>query len=125
MKQMMTPEQGRVAALSRFAIAITILNLLGHSILGFEISVLQALVCVATGYSAELSLEAVGAWSENRRPRFVGGGFKGFVVFLLPAHITSLTTSMFLYTGNRLLPFVFAVLVAMTSKAIFTVKIAG
>jgi hypothetical protein len=121
----MTPEQARVGALSRFAIAITILNLLGHSILGFEVSVVQALVCVATGYSAEISLEAVGAWSENRSPRFVGSGLKGFVVFLLPAHITSLATSMFLYAGDRLVPFVFAVLLAMTSKAIFTVKIAG
>jgi Na+-transporting NADH:ubiquinone oxidoreductase subunit NqrB len=32
---------------------------------------------------------------------------------------------MFLYVGDQLLPFVFAVLVAITSKAIFTVTIAG
>ncbi len=37
----MTPEQARVGALVRFAVAITILNLLGHPVLGFEVSVLQ------------------------------------------------------------------------------------
>src|SRR5260370_20201231 len=100
----MTPEQARLGALSRFAAAITILNLLGHTVLGFEISVVQTLVCAITGYTAEIIIEAVGAWSENRTPRFAGGGLKQLVIFLLPAHITSLATSMFLYAGDRLLP---------------------
>jgi hypothetical protein len=121
----LTPEQARIGALSRFAIAITILNLLGHTILGFEVSVLQTVVCALTAYTVELVLETVGAWSENRKPRFLGGGLREFVIFLLPAHITGLATSMFLYAGDRLLPFVFAVAVAMTSKAIFTVTSDG
>jgi hypothetical protein len=121
----MTPEQARVGALARFAIAITILNLLGHTLLGFENSVMQTLVCVAVGYAVEIILETVGAWDEKRRPLFTGGGLKQFVIFLLPAHITSLATSMILYAGERLLPYIFAVVIAMTSKAIFTVSVAG
>ena len=121
----MTPEQARLGALVRFSIAITVLNLLGHTVLGFEISVMQLLVCAATGYFIEIALESAAAWSENRKPVFLGGGFKKLVIFLLPAHITSLATSMLLYPGDRILPLVFGVVVAMTSKAIFTVTVGG
>ena len=55
----MTPEQARLGALVRFSIAITILNLLGHTVLGFEISVMQMLVCVTLGYLIEIVLESV------------------------------------------------------------------
>jgi hypothetical protein len=121
----MTPEQARLGALIRFSIAITILNLLGHAYLGFEISFVQMLICAATGYLIEIILEAVAARSENRAPVFMGGGFTKLVIFLLPAHITSLATSMLLYPGDRILPLVFGVVIAMTSKAIFTVTVGG
>jgi hypothetical protein len=121
----MTPEQARLGALARFAVAITVLNLLGHTILGFEISVVQMLVCAATGYAVEIVLETVAAWSESRKPVFASAGVKRLVIFLLPAHITSLATSMLLYPGDRLLPLIFGVVVAMSSKAIFTVTVAG
>jgi len=121
----MTPEQARLGALVRFSIAIVILNLLGHTILGFEISVMQMFVCITLGYLIEIVLESVTAWSENRKPVFLGGGFKKLVIFLLPAHITCLATSMLLYPGDRMLPLVFGVVVAMTSKAIFTVTVGG
>src|SRR5262249_40612510 len=107
------------------AIAITFLNLLGHTILGFEDSVVQMLVCVATGYVTEIVLEAIAAWGEDRRPRFAGGGVKQLVIFPLPAHITRLAISMLVSPGDRLLPLVFAVIVAMTSKAIFVVTVGG
>jgi hypothetical protein len=123
--QIMTPEQARVGALARFAIAITIFNLLGHTVLGFENSVVQTLVCMLTGYAVELILETLGAWDESRKPVFAGGGLKQLVIFLLPAHITSLATSMLLYSGDRLLPYVLAVVIAMTSKTIFAVTVAG
>ena len=120
----MTPDQARIGALTRFCIAITILNVLGHAILGFEITVVQTLLCVATAYIVEIILETAGAWSENRKPLFVGG-FKQVVIFLMPAHITGLAVSMLLYAGDRTLPYIFAVVVAMTSKAIFTVTVHG
>jgi len=121
----MTPEQARLGALIRFSIAITVLNVLGHTVLGFEVSVAQTLVCAATGYLIEITLETVAAWSEKRKPLYAGGGFRNLVIFLLPAHITSLATSMLLYPGDRILPLIFGVAVAMTSKAIFTITVGG
>ena len=63
----------RLAALRRFAVAITLLNVLGHFVLGFEQSWAQPLVALATAYSVELILEGVGAWAEQRSPQFLGG----------------------------------------------------
>ncbi len=121
----MTPEQARLGALTRFATAITGLNVLGHVVLGFEVSVLQTVVCAVTAYIVEITLEIVGAWSENRQPSFLGGGFKKLVIFLLPAHITGMACGMLLYPGDRLFPMAFAAAIAITSKAIFTVTVAG
>ena len=121
----MTPEQARLGALTRFATAITVLNILGHVVLGFEVSVLQTVVCTLTAYLAEIALEIAGAWSEGRMPAFLGGGIKKLVIFLLPAHITGMATGMLLYAGDRLLPFVFGAIIAISSKAIFTVTVAG
>jgi len=80
----MTPEQARLGALTRFATAITVLNVLGHLVLGFEVSVLQTVVCAVTAYIVEITLEIVGAWSENRQPSFLGGRRIINVKFLLP-----------------------------------------
>src|SRR6516162_8879752 len=123
-KVRMTPEQARIGGLARFAIGITVFNLLGHTILGFEPSGLQLVVTVATAYLAEIALEAIGAWSERRQPLFAGG-FKRFVIFLLPAHITGFATSMLVYGGDRLLPYIFAASLAIASKSIFAVKFDG
>jgi enediyne biosynthesis protein E5 len=102
-----------------------VINVLGHTILGFENSVAQLLLCAFTAYVTEIILEAVGAWSANRKPVFLGGGFRKFIIFLMPAHITGLAISMLLYPGDRLIPYVFAVALAMASKAIFTVSTNG
>ena len=121
----MTPEQARLGALTRFATAITVLNILGHVVLGFEVSVLQTVVCTLAAYVTEIALEIAGAWSESRMPAFLSGGFKKLVIFLLPAHITGMATGMLLYAGDRLLPFVFGAIIAISSKAIFAVTVRG
>jgi hypothetical protein len=121
----MSPEETRLKALKRFAISITLLNIAGHTVLGFETSVLQVIVCVATTYSVELILQAIGDWSHGQRPAFMGNGFNGLVVFLLPAHITGFAISMLLFAHDELLPFVLASAAAITSKAIFTVSVRG
>lgn len=121
----MTPEQIRIAALTRFAGAITVLTIVGHSFLGFETALLQLAVCVAAGYAAELILETVGAWSESRKPAFLGGGFGRLVIFLLPAHITTFAIAMLIYSGDRLLPFAYAAVMAIASKSIFTILTGG
>lgn len=108
----------RMAALRRFAIAISVLNIAGHTFLGFEPSLAQLFACLTTAYSVELLLEVIDAWVNERRPRFWGGP-KTVVDFFLPSHITGLAVGMLLYANDRILPLVFAVTVAIASKAIF------
>jgi enediyne biosynthesis protein E5 len=112
----------RLAALRRFAVAITVLNLLGHTLLGFEQSPAQPIFSLLTAYSIELLLEYFQSKAERRCPRFLHGGFGNFVDFLLPAHITGLAVAMLLYANDRLIPVIFAAGVAVCSKAIFTVR---
>ena len=112
----------RLAALRRFAITISVLNLLGHTVLGFENSWAQMFVALLTAYFTEIFLEIVDAWASKRTPKFAGGG-TNFIDFLLPAHISGLAVSMLLYTGGLLLPFAFASAVAIASKALFTARV--
>ena len=121
----LSPEEIRIKALKRFALSITVLNIVGHSFLGFETSVLQVIVAVATTYSTELVLQAIDDWSHGRRPAFMGNGFNGLVLFLLPAHITGFAISMLLFAHDELLPYVLAAVGAIASKAIFTVTVRG
>ena len=112
----------RLPALRRFAVAITILNVLGHFVLGFEQSWAQPLIALATAYSVELVLESVGAWAERRPVQFRGGGCT-LVDFLLPAHITGLAVSMLLYANDRLWPIAFASALAVGSKTLIRVPV--
>lgn len=111
----------RLAALRRFASAITVLNVAGYTLLGFEPAWAHPLVALATAYALELVLETLEARSRGLRPRFLGGGFGGFVDFLLPAHITGLAVSMLIYTNARLVPVAFAVAVGIGSKYLLRV----
>lgn len=113
----------RLGGLRRFAVAITVLNILGHTFFGFEQSWAQPLVALATAYSTEILLEVVNAWSRHHdRPRFAGG-LRNFIDFLLPAHITGLAVAMLLYTNDRLFPVAFATAVAISSKVVFRVAV--
>ena len=113
----------RLAALRRFAITITILNLLGRTILGFENSWAQMFVAILTAYFTELILEVVDSLAKKKTPRFMGSGITNFINFLLPAHISGMAVSMLLYSGDLLLPFAFAAAVSIASKALLTVKV--
>ena len=108
----------RVAALRRFAFAITLLNVVGHLVLGFEQSYAQPVVTLLTAYSVELLLEWIDAKRLGRKPRFVGPGTT-FFDFLLPPHITALAVAMLLYPGGRLLPIAFAAAAGVASKYVF------
>ena len=112
----------RLAALRRFAIAITVLNVAGHTVLGFEQSWAQPVFSLLTTYSIELLLEYLQSKSDGRRPRFLQGGLVGFIDFMLPAHITGLAVAMLLYANDRIIPVIFASGVAVCSKAIFSVR---
>ena len=114
----------RLGGLRRFAIAITILNILGHTVLGFEQSWAQPLVALATAYSLELLFEVLNCWNTGRTPAF-RGGLRKFVDFLLPAHISALAVGMLIYANDRLWVVAFAVSVAISSKILFRVPIGG
>ena len=105
----------RLAALRRFALAITVFNVLGHAWFGFEQSIAQPLVALATAYSLETLLELLDARATGRRPRFAGGP-RAVFDFLLSAHISGLAVSMLLYANDRLGPVAFAAAVAIGSK---------
>ena len=111
----------RLGGLRRFAVAITALNVLGHSVLGFEQSIAQPLVAVATAYFMEFLLEWIDAHAKRRRARYSGGP-QSLVDFLLSAHITGLATSMLLYANESLAAIAFAAGVATASKFVFRVR---
>jgi Na+-translocating ferredoxin:NAD+ oxidoreductase RnfD subunit len=114
----------RIAALSRFAVAITAFNLLGPTLFGFEQSIAQPLVSLATAYGMEILIEFITARTQKRPLRF-RGGIRRMVEFLLSAHITGLAVAMLLYANDRLWPIVFASAVAIGSKAVFRVPVSG
>ena len=114
----------RLAALRRFAAAITILNVLGHTVLGFEQSLAQPIVGILAAYLAEIVFETLDSRLKGRRPRFLAGGTAP-IDFLLSAHISGLAVSMLLYTNDRLLPIAFAAVTAIASKHLFRVGTNG
>src|SRR5262249_35651148 len=111
----------RLGGLRRFAVAITVLNILGHAFFGFEQSFAQPVVAVVAAYSTELLLEFIDARCNRRALRFWGGGPLKFIAFLLSAHITGLACAMLLYANERLGPVIFASVVAICSKAVLRV----
>jgi Na+-translocating ferredoxin:NAD+ oxidoreductase RnfD subunit len=108
----------RLGGLRRFAVAITVLNILGHAFFGFEQSFAQPVVALVSAYSVELLLELIDARCNRRPLRFLGGGPRKFVDFLLSAHITGLACAMLLYANERLGPVIFASVVAICSKCL-------
>ncbi|MGH3751031.1 MAG: enediyne biosynthesis protein, partial [Micromonosporaceae bacterium] len=114
-----------VTALRRFAISITVFNILGYTVLGFEQPWLWPFIALATGYAIEIGLEAVGARVEGRAPRYQGNGFRGVMEFLYPAHITSLAVNMLIYVNDQLLVMMFGVAVAIGAKWVLRAPVRG
>ncbi|MGH3241266.1 MAG: enediyne biosynthesis protein [Spirillospora sp.] len=115
----------RIAALRRFAISITVFNIIGYLWLGFEQPWLWPLLAVGTAYATEFLVEALTAWADRRPPAFRGLGPKGLADYLLPAHITGLAVNMLLYANDEVWLVVFAVVVAVGQKAILRAPING
>lgn len=108
----------RLFALWYFGTLLTVWNLLGHTILGFEQSWATPLVGVAAAFAAQLFLEWVDAKATNRTPRYTGGPV-AFGTFFLTALIPGLAVAMLLYPNERLMPIAFAAVLSIASKAIF------
>ena len=102
----------------------TVLALLGHTVLGFEQSVAQLVVALASGYGTACFLEFVDARA-NGRPMLFAGGWKTVVLFLVPTHMTSITLSFIIYVGAALWPMAAIVAIAVASKYIFKVRVYG
>jgi hypothetical protein len=119
------PPDPRIKALWRFATSITIFTVVGAFFLGFEDPWVQPLIALATAYSLDVVLENLEAFSCGRSPCYSGKGVKGFIEFLLPAHITALSVAFLIYPGSRMGLIVFAVAIAMCSKYILTVRVKG
>jgi hypothetical protein len=114
-----------ITALKRFALSMTIFNVAGFWFLGFEQPWLWPVFAVATGYTVETVLETIAAFAEGRRPRFLGGGPRGVMEFLLPAHITSLAVQMLIYVNDRVTVMLFGVTVAVGAKWVLRAPVKG
>lgn len=112
----------RTAALRRFALSITVFNVLGHLWLGFEQAFITPIAAVVFAYLLDLTMEMAAARTEHRAPKY---RTDGLFDFLLPAHITGLACAMLLYANDRIWPVLFAVAVAIGTKYLIRVKIAG
>lgn len=120
----LTPDQRRVKALTRFAISITVFNILGHTVLGFEQAPITPIVAVLVSYATAMSFEALDAWARGTRPGYVGGA-REVAIFLLPAHITGLACGMLLWGNASLWPYIFAIAVGNGSKYLVRVRAKG
>lgn len=119
------PPDPRYLALRNFAISISVFNVFGYTLLGFEQPWLFALLAVIVGHTTDLTFETIMAWAYKRRPEYRGRGLRGLYEFMLPAHITSLAVNMLLYANNQFWPIMFGVMVAVTSKYVLRAPIAG
>jgi enediyne biosynthesis protein E5 len=114
-----------IIALRRFAISISIFNIAGYLFLGFEQPWAWPFVAIGTAYTTELVLEVIGSRVEHRAPRFRGGGLKGLINFLFPAHITALAVNMLIYVNDRIWVMMFAVTLAVSTKWILRAPVRG
>ncbi|WP_007025020.1 hypothetical protein [Saccharomonospora iraqiensis] len=119
-----TPNQRRVKALVRFAISISVFNLLGYTVLGFEQAPITPLVAVLVSYATALGFEAIDARARSVPPAYTGGA-RELAVFLLPAHITGLACGMLLWGNSSLWPYIFAITVGNGSKYLLRLRVNG
>lgn len=115
----------RYLALRNFAISMSVFNILGYTLLGFEQPWLWPIICAPFAYAVEMVLEVISAWAQNRRARFLGGGFRRVYEFLLPAHITALAVNMLLYANDLLLPILLGVFIGVAGKHVLQAPING
>tara|TARA_B100000959_G_C14993833_1_gene629230 strand:+ start:4714 stop:5634 length:921 start_codon:yes stop_codon:yes gene_type:complete len=108
----------RLFALWYFTILISIWWIAGILVLGFEQSWLQFIVSAVIGVSLQFVFMWVHIKSHNLRAPWEGG-FKNLINFLVPAYPPSIAIVMLLYPNERIWPIIFAVVLAIGSKALF------
>jgi enediyne biosynthesis protein E5 len=115
----------RYLALRNFALSMTVFNILGYTILGFEQPWTWPIFALLVGYATEIGIELVSAWSARRPAAFSGHGWWGMYTFLLPTHITALAVNLLLYANDRFWPVAFGVVLAVGQKAVLRAPIDG
>jgi enediyne biosynthesis protein E5 len=115
----------RYLALRNFAISMSVFNVIGYTVLGFEQPWTYPLLALGIGYTAEIAIEALTAWANRRPPGYSGNGMWGLYTFLLPTHITALAVNMLLYANERFAAVALGVVVAIGQKAILRAPIMG
>jgi hypothetical protein len=108
----------RTFALFYFGILLTLWNVLGHTILGFEQAWIQPLVAVLTACLMQILLDFVDAFAQHRKPRLTMGWLSA-ATLLIPAWISGAAIGMLLWPNRLLLPLVFASALAIASKVLF------
>jgi len=103
----------RVRALRRFATTQTLLTIVGHLFLGFEQAYIDPIVAVLSACMPAVLLETIKSWRTGEPAAWQSWGWQRF---LLPSYIVGMTTSMFLYPGERIAPVIFAASLAVCSK---------
>ncbi len=120
-----TEPDRRYLALRNFAISISVFNIFGYTLLGFEQPWLWPIFAVLVAYATEFAFEMLSSWARRRSPRFLGNGARGIYEFLLPAHITALACNMLLYANDMFLPIAFAVIIGVTGKHVLQAPVYG
>ncbi len=115
----------RYLALRNFALSISVFNVLGYTLLGFEQPWLWPILAVVAAYATEIVFELISAWAHRRQPRFLGRGARGCYEFLLPAHITGLAVNMLLYANDQFWPVLFGVVAGVSAKHVLQAPING
>ena len=96
----------RLLALWYFTGLITVWNILGHTVLGFEQSHAATFVGVGTAVFLQYFLEWVDATAKNREVRWAGS-WANFFNALPAALIPGFACSMLLYPNDKLMPVMF------------------
>ena len=107
----------RLFALWYFTTLMTVWNVVGHTVLGFEQSWATPLTAIATAIAVSMFLEWADARATNRELRFAGGP-GNFLNFLPACLIPGFACGMLLYANERLWPVIFAVALSIGSKLI-------
>ncbi|MEU8384629.1 enediyne biosynthesis protein UnbU [Streptosporangium sp. NPDC048865] len=115
-------DRGPDQALRWTAGSLTVITVLGHTVLGFEQSCLAPVAGVLTGVTAEFVLETVDAWSRRRPARYLGVPRARIAGFFLPSYVCGLLCAMLLYDGGHLMPVALAVLAGVGGTYVFRLR---
>lgn len=107
----------RLFALWYFTILMTVWNIVGHTVLGFEQSWATPLTAITTAILVSMFLDWIDARAVNRELRFTGS-IGAFLNFLPACLIPGFACGMLLFANERLWPVIFAVVLSIGSKLI-------